>query len=508
MADAGKTLESMGIRRYGPAICEDTPPGAPRSGQGRVIVASSNGGRVVNTRVLVGQRTKDELVLFIWRKWISLRGWLSHTAAGAVRLMARLFRDREVMLRSDGRIRYVHLGPKIQILGFAIMMAVLGYAANILIVYASYDRIIAAKDRVIDSTQSSYAALFNQFTTSEARFRSVAKNLEAKHAHLLSLIEQNKILKDDLASIRNKLWNSEQTGRRILASRQALKQQLARLDGKLQGAVSSNQNLAGNLQIVESALQSAIDERGKTIEERDLLQTRINQVRKRLAHLQDSQQKVLDRLSERTMANINQVKGLVAMTGLKAEKFLGGFPNSMTGQGGPFIAASPNSGDAEEFETSLADLNKQINHWEGLQRLLRSLPLTAPSDHFYISSRFGKRIDPIKKKWSRHYGLDLAGVFKSPVLATAPGIVVSVTHHSKYGRMVEIDHGQGIHTRYGHLHRILVRRKQKVGFRQKIGLMGNTGRSTGTHVHYEIKVNGKPYDPMKFMEAGKYVFKR
>ena len=182
---------------------------------------------------------KNKLVLFIWRSWISLRGGVSRAVAGAYRLMARMFHDREVILRSDGRIRYLHLGPKIQILGFAVMVAALVYAANILIVYTSFDQIIAAKDRVIDSSQSSYLVLHNQFTTSEARFRSVAKNLEAKHAHLLSLIEQNKILKDDLASIRNKLWDSEQTGQRILASRQALKRQLDRLEGKLQGAVSS-----------------------------------------------------------------------------------------------------------------------------------------------------------------------------------------------------------------------------------------------------------------------------
>ena len=452
--------------------------------------------------------SKDELVLLIWRSRMALRGWVSRAVTGSVRLMARAFHDREVLLRSDGRIRYIHLGPKIQMLGFAVLTVAAVYAANIFVVYLSFDKIIAAKDREIYSSQSSYLTLRQQFSTSEARFRSVAKNLEAKHAYLLSLIEQNKILKDDLASIRNKLWNSEQTGQRILASRQALKQQLDRIEGEMQGAVSRNQHLAGNLQIVESALQSAIDARGKTIEERDLLQTRIDQVRKRLAHLQDSQQQVLDRLSERTLANIKQVKGLIAMTGLNVEKLLGGFPMGMTGQGGPFIAASPDAGNAEEFETSLLTLDQQIDHWDGLQRLLRSLPLTAPSDHFYISSRFGKRIDPIRKKWSRHYGLDLAGIFKSPVLATAPGTVASVRNHPKYGKVVEIDHGQGIRTRYGHLARILVRRNQKVGFRQKIGLMGNTGRSTGTHIHYEIKVNGKPYDPMKFMEAGKYVFKR
>ena len=106
-----------------------------------------------------------------------------------------------------------------------------------------------------------------------------------------------------------------------------------------------------------------------------------------------------------------------------------------------------------------------------------------------------------------HYGIDLAGVYHSPVRATAPGVVVRVGWNGSYGRVVEIDHGLGLRTRYGHLHRILVKRGQKVGFRRKIGQMGNSGRSTGAHVHYEILVNGKPLDPAKFMEAGEHVLK-
>ncbi len=137
--------------------------------------------------------------------------------------------------------------------------------------------------------------------------------------------------------------------------------------------------------------------------------------------------------------------------------------------------------------------------------LIGRLPLVAPTRHYYVASRYGKRRDPINRRWAMHYGLDLAGVHRSPILATAPGIVVKAGWSGHYGRTVEIDHGLGIRTRYGHLRRITVKRGQKVGFRQKIGEMGNSGRSTGTHVHYEILVNGRPRNPEKFMEAGKHV---
>jgi murein DD-endopeptidase MepM/ murein hydrolase activator NlpD len=93
------------------------------------------------------------------------------------------------------------------------------------------------------------------------------------------------------------------------------------------------------------------------------------------------------------------------------------------------------------------------------------------------------------------------------VLATAPGTVVFAGWRGGYGWMVEIDHGLGVRTRYGHLKKLLVTKGQKVGFRDKIGLLGTTGRSTGPHVHYEVIFEGRPRNPMKFITAGKYIFK-
>jgi len=93
------------------------------------------------------------------------------------------------------------------------------------------------------------------------------------------------------------------------------------------------------------------------------------------------------------------------------------------------------------------------------------------------------------------------------VLATAPGRVVFAGWSGGYGRMVEIDHGLGIHTRYAHLMQIDVEVGDTVDYRQDIGLLGSSGRSTGPHCHYEVRVDGRPYDPMNFLKAGKYMFK-
>ena len=123
------------------------------------------------------------------------------------------------------------------------------------------------------------------------------------------------------------------------------------------------------------------------------------------------------------------------------------------------------------------------------------------------NSGFGKRHDPINNRWSMHYGLDFGGAMKSPVYVTAPGTVVHVGWDSRFGNLVEIDHGAGIMTRYAHLNSILVKEGQKLGFHDTIGLLGNTGRTTGAHLHYEILFQGRPMDPMQFLEAGRYVFK-
>jgi murein DD-endopeptidase MepM/ murein hydrolase activator NlpD len=98
--------------------------------------------------------------------------------------------------------------------------------------------------------------------------------------------------------------------------------------------------------------------------------------------------------------------------------------------------------------------------------------------------------------------------FKAPVYVAAPGIVTYAGWKGKFGKMIEIDHGSGLRSRFGHLHKILVKKGQKINFRDKVGLLGSTGRSTGAHLHYEISFNGRNMNPKKFFKAGRYVFQK
>jgi murein DD-endopeptidase MepM/ murein hydrolase activator NlpD len=135
------------------------------------------------------------------------------------------------------------------------------------------------------------------------------------------------------------------------------------------------------------------------------------------------------------------------------------------------------------------------------------MPFSAPLDQYQIASGFGTRSDPINGRRAMHTGLDFNAPVKTPVLSTAPGRVVFADWHGEYGRLVEIDHGFGIRTRYAHLAEISVKKDEEVPNRAKVGLLGSSGRSTGPHLHYEVLVDGRPLNPKKFLEAARHVLK-
>jgi len=191
----------------------------------------------------------------------------------------------------------------------------------------------------------------------------------------------------------------------------------------------------------------------------------------------------------------SELEKLLVATGLDIDRLLSGLGGgASSGQGGPYIALD--DARADEFNQKRLD---------ELKKLATTLPLSAPLSQFQLESGFGARVDPINHRPAFHPGLDLAAPYKSAIYNTAPGTVVFTGTRDSYGRMVEIDHGHGIFTRYAHLHRILVARGQRLDGRVEIGELGSTGRSTGPHVHYEVLVDGTPLDPAKFMEAGKNV---
>ena len=226
----------------------------------------------------------------------------------------------------------------------------------------------------------------------------------------------------------------------------------------------------------------------------------------RLVDLQKAEEDSVKKLTDRTTDYIDTMVKVIKFTGLKVNRLLAADNSRPRGQGGPFIEVKPDDLPANRLKANLSNLNSYLQQSAGLQGIMAKLPLTAPMNSFYITSGFGKRRDPINKRWAAHYGVDLGNVFKSSVYATAPGVVTFSGWKGKYGKLVEVSHGAAIKTRYGHLNKILVKKGQKIKFREKVGLMGRTGRSTGAHLHYEILFTNRYKNPMKFIKAGRYVF--
>jgi len=137
-----------------------------------------------------------------------------------------------------------------------------------------------------------------------------------------------------------------------------------------------------------------------------------------------------------------------------------------------------------------------------LEQAAIAIPSLQPIDNVKLSSNFGVRSDPFRGTAAMHAGIDLPGPIGTPVYATADGIVGRAQRAGGYGNLVELNHGKGIQTRYGHLSRILVNPNSRVRRGQLIGLMGSTGRSTGSHLHYEVRIDGAAVNPIPYLQAG------
>lgn len=216
---------------------------------------------------------------------------------------------------------------------------------------------------------------------------------------------------------------------------------------------------------------------------------------------------ILSNIRNKVSQRISSLESIIGITGLDIEKIADNniklkesLPNkSASNQGGPLEPTSAQISDHTDFEDNISYLLE-------LENTIHSMPLIAPMKRYWISSTYGKRKDPIRKVHAYHGGLDLVGAHKSKVYTTAPGVIKFAGTGGAYGRMIEVDHGSGITTRYGHLSKLLVKKGEQVKRGQVVGLQGSTGRSTGPHLHYEVRYNKKTYDPKNFLKAGKYVF--
>lgn len=213
------------------------------------------------------------------------------------------------------------------------------------------------------------------------------------------------------------------------------------------------------------------------------------------------QQAALNSLEEGYESRIRRMHSVFTDLGLKVSNISvpGGAQAPM---GGPFVPVKPPS-DAAPFDRQLYRINVTRAQIERLNRTLSVVPYRKPVlGQVEFTSGFGVRSDPFLGRPAMHTGLDFRAATGDPVRATAIGKVVNAGWQGGYGRMVEIDHGNGLSTRYGHLSDIHVKVGEAIKIGQLIGAAGSTGRSTGPHLHYETRIDGEAVDPQKFLRAG------
>lgn len=230
----------------------------------------------------------------------------------------------------------------------------------------------------------------------------------------------------------------------------------------------------------------------------------------------DVSQTFLSWLIDRAGEQIEVGERILNSIGLDPNRLLGSRDDGESvvdrGIGGPFVPfvvdAKENSGRSAsrgEGVLDLAALDVSIERWSDLRRTLRQLPLGHPVNQTEIGSGFGRRVDPINGRTAFHEGIDFRGSRGSDIYATGSGVVTFAGRRGRYGRTVEIDHGNGVTSIYAHLDRIKVEKGDIVNRRMVVGTMGASGRATGVHLHYEVRVDGLPRDPNRFVTAGRYV---
>jgi murein DD-endopeptidase MepM/ murein hydrolase activator NlpD len=240
---------------------------------------------------------------------------------------------------------------------------------------------------------------------------------------------------------------------------------------------------------------------------RDALAARLAESEQRMRVTTAKRDEAVSRLTDETRRSISEVERIVGAARLDLKRLV---PPRADGRrqnsGGPFVPWSIQPGDQPRAAPQAA--TPDIVRLDELLRLLRSMPLSAPLHDFSLTSPFGYRIDPFNGEAAIHEGIDLQAPFRTPVRAAAPGRVIFAGRHQSYGNMVEIEHGFNIRTRYAHLDRISVAQGDKITLQQQIGLLGESGRASGPHLHYEVLVNGHPNDPLNFLKAASDVRKK
>lgn len=284
--------------------------------------------------------------------------------------------------------------------------------------------------------------------------------------------------------------------------------ELNKVTSNLTDKSGNAKELAATLSAISDALSSTILERDANTERLELMQEKVAALEFRERINADKQERIFTQLETAVSATLDPLEKLLSTTGMDVEYLIDKVQKQYSGEGGPFIPASlPLRADNDPLYDRYAQLTRDFDRAHLMQIAAFQIPFAAPvKQTVRWTSGFGTRRDPINGRAKSHNGQDLAGPRGTPILATGDGTVSFAGRQNGYGNVIKIRHSFGYETVYAHLNAIRVETGERVSRGDVIGGMGNTGRSTGTHLHYEIRIEGKPVNPMPYMKAARNVF--
>jgi murein DD-endopeptidase MepM/ murein hydrolase activator NlpD len=366
---------------------------------------------------------------------------------------SQLFRERQIIIRSEHGVKYLRLSPLRQKL-FA------GVSAFSIVAFAGWTLVTS---NVLSDIHTSGVAL-----------------VQSAYDRLAGRVVEEEEASEEVETIPE--------GTVLVQTETSPTERIAELERRLEDAEAERRRLA--------------EERDKLEAERLRLTSTASAADKKAAAMA-AQQEAIQQLIKRARAALERTQRNVSQLGLEPTKLLAMAPRQ--GMGGPFVEFK-RAGRGSPAHNNLVALGESLDKLADLQRAARAIPIGAPLGAYGLASPYGVRRDPFNGRMAMHGGLDLAAAQGAEVRARAPGKVVFAGRNGPYGNMVEIDHGFGLHTRYGHLSAIFVKQGQTIAARDKLAAVGSTGRSTAPHLHYEILFNGKTIDPRKFVETKQNVF--
>ena len=429
-------------------------------------------------------------------------------------LLEKQFPERRIFLRSDTDTRFIRLKPKSQCFAFLGASAVVAWA------------IIATAVLVMDSIgagnfreqakrdQRTYEMRLNAL---EAERDKRAEEALAAHNRFGAALEQISVMQTQLLDsetrrieLKTGIEVVQRTLRRTMKARETAehdKQLLSQaIENSEDNPLLSQNETSGDQGMIDAlglALAQTAKERDKVIADAQEAFVRANEMETQIQLMQDKNDQIFRQLEEAMMISVEPLEKMFSAAGMDTDRMIKTVRSAYSGQGGPSlpIRFSTRGTEPSLDESRANGILKQMDELNLYLLAAQKAPFDMPIKAAYrFTSGFGLR-------WGRmHNGADFAGAHGTPIYSTADGVVIDAGWSAGYGRLIKIKHEFGTETRYAHLSKIRVKEGQRVSRGERIGDMGNTGRSTGTHLHYEIRINGKAINPMIYIKAARNVF--